>query len=220
MLLKKNDKILFIGDSITDAGVTNTEVDSEGLGFGYVRFIKDYLYTKYPEAGFEIVNKGVSGERSVDLLTRWQRDVIDQKPDFLSICIGTNDIWRQYDSELQAITPDIYEENLRRMLKWTKDELNIPVILIEVQPIEKVCLNMDWDFRFRLYNEGGVQVKDYNERVHKVAAEFDAYYCPVNKLMAHNTKKNPLVSYTNDGVHPNSTGIVAIGISFINSLGL
>lgn len=220
MLFNKNAKILFMGDSITDAGVTDPSANSEGVGFGYVRFIRDYLFTKYPEMNFNIVNKGISGERSIDLLNRWQRDVIDEKPDFLSICIGTNDIWRQFDSELDVITPEIYEKNLREMLRWTKETLAIPVILVEVQPIEKVCLDMEWDFRSRLYNEGAPMVKDYNDKVHKIAAEFNTYYCPVNKALSDNTQKNPAIAFTVDGVHPNSTGIAAIGLNWLNSLGL
>lgn len=218
MLLSKNFKILFMGDSITDAGVWS---DPEKSGNGYVRFIKDYLNSKYPEMGFEIVNKGIGGQRSIDLLERWQKDVIEEKPDFLSICIGTNDIWRQYDSDLDVSTPEVFEQNLSEMLKMTKDHLDIPVILIEIQPFENTCLKMtEWPFAKELYEKGGMQVDQYNERVRALSAEYNTFYCPVNKVITNNRIKNPTIHYTHDGVHPNSTGIVMIGLCWLSSIGL
>lgn len=218
MLLGKDSKILFMGDSITDAGVW---MDPEKSGIGYVRFIRDFLYSKYPEMGFELVNKGIGGQRSIDLLNRWQKDVIEERPDFLSLCIGANDIWRQYDSDLDISTPDDFEVHLRKMLALTREYLDIPVILIEIQPFENTCLEMaEWPFAKKLYEEGGPQVNQYNDRVRKLSAEFNTYYCPVNKIITNNRMKNPDIKYTHDGVHPNSTGIAMIGLSWLNSLGL
>ena len=218
MLLNKDSKILFMGDSITDAGVW---ADPEKTGAGYVRFIKDYLYSKYPEMAFELVNKGIGGQRSIDLLNRWQKDVIEEKPEFLSICIGTNDIWRQFDSDLDISTPDDFEDNLRKMLALTKEYLDIPVVLVEIQPFESTCLKMtEWPFAQKLFEEGGPQVNRYNDRVRKLSAEFNTYYCPVNKIITINRIKRPDIQYTHDGVHPNSTGIAMIGLCWLNSLGL
>src|SRR5690625_3810273 len=82
-------RMVFIGDSITEAGKFT---DSERLGTGYVRVIHDYLLTTYPTNVFEILNKGISGDRIDDLEARWQTDVIDMKPDMVSISIGINEM--------------------------------------------------------------------------------------------------------------------------------
>src|SRR5690625_1637327 len=85
-------RVVFIGDSITEAGKFT---DSERLGTGYVRLIHDYLITTYPTSHFEILNNGISGNRIDDLKARWQTDVLDVKPDIISISIGINDVWQQ-----------------------------------------------------------------------------------------------------------------------------
>jgi acyl-CoA thioesterase I len=83
--------IVFVGDSITDAG---RREDPDGLGDGYVRVIAERL----ADSGHRIVNSGVSGDRVVDLAARWQQDVLDHRPDVLTVLVGVNDMWRRYDS--------------------------------------------------------------------------------------------------------------------------
>ncbi|MFP3440820.1 GDSL-type esterase/lipase family protein, partial [Pantoea sp. SIMBA_133] len=102
-------KWLFVGDSITDSGRNQ---DSEGLGNGYVRMIRDGMIKKYD---VEIINKGVSGDRITDLEDRWNQDVLALQPDVVSISIGINDVWRQLDHpEMDQVTPEdfkrIYDE--------------------------------------------------------------------------------------------------------------
>src|SRR5690625_7925971 len=73
-------RIVFIGDSITELGKFE---DPEALGTGYVRLLYDYFITAYPANDFEVINKGISGNRIDDLATRWQTDVIDVNPDIV-----------------------------------------------------------------------------------------------------------------------------------------
>ncbi len=82
-------KWLFVGDSITDSGRNQ---DPEGLGYGYVRMIKEEIIKEFH---VEIINKGVSGNRIKDLESRWKRDVLAVEPDLISISISINDVWRQ-----------------------------------------------------------------------------------------------------------------------------
>lgn len=89
-------KVLFQGDSITDAGRDRT--DPHYLGEGYPKYAAEALRAKFPNETFEFINLGISGDRTVDLLNRWQKDCIDVQPDVVSILIGVNDTWRRYDS--------------------------------------------------------------------------------------------------------------------------
>jgi len=100
MRLTKNQKLLFIGDSITDCGRTQPVGEGlfEALGRGYVAQVDALLGATYPQLGIRVVNMGTSGHTVRDLAARWERDVLAQRPDWLAVMIGINDVWRQFDS--------------------------------------------------------------------------------------------------------------------------
>ena len=128
MIFKNYDRIVFAGDSITDMGSAQPVGEGlfDNLGRSYVRVIENMLYTWYPELNFRITNSGISGNTSRDLLARYDRDVLSLSPDYVSICIGINDVWRQFDVPgipSEACTPEEYESNLREMITRTKDKV-------------------------------------------------------------------------------------------------
>src|ERR1700689_5070613 len=88
--LNTKARIVFISDSITDVGRFD---DKEQVGGGYVRLIRDYLAARDPANAPLVINRGTSGHKVTDLADRWQRDVINERPDVLSIKIGINDVW-------------------------------------------------------------------------------------------------------------------------------
>src|SRR5438046_2824066 len=100
MLLGKNSKLVMIGDSITDCGRNRPvgEGYSGALGNGYVSLVDALLGSVYFHHGIRVVNMGSSGETVRDLRRRWQSDVVDLKPNWVSIMIGINDVWRQFDA--------------------------------------------------------------------------------------------------------------------------
>jgi Lysophospholipase L1 and related esterases len=218
MILQANTRIVLMGDSITDHGVSYG-TDPEKLGNGYPRYIRDYIYYKYPELNVSVINKGVSGERTSDLLKRWEKDVLDLNPDILSICIGTNDVWRQFDRpEMNIIDAGLYEENLRKMLSITKEKINPVVILFEIPPVEKGFTT--YQCSKALETDGNALINQYNRRVYKVASDYNTYFCPINKILSSCISKNSTVKYTYDGVHPSSAGIMTFAMSFMNTLNL
>lgn len=217
MILNNETKILFIGDSITDCGASYNDPDS--MGKGYPRYIQDYLYSKYPEIKLNLINKGISGNRTIDLLNRWEKDVINLQPNFLSICIGTNDIWRQFDSpQMDIISADIYEKNLRTMLSLTKALTKASILLFEIPPVENGFEN--YPCSKALEEEGNRLILEYNKRLYKVASEFDTYFCNINKIFTYNFKHSQEIRYTIDGIHPNSTGIMTFALSWLNAINL
>src|SRR5688572_667374 len=128
-------KILLIGDSITDCG---RREDQEGLGYGYVRILHDYLVTTYPAANYQIVNTGIGGDRVTDLAARWQTDVIDHQPDYVSISIGINDVWRQLDRpEIEQVTPEIFHQIYVQLLTQVKEKTNAQILLMQPTIIEE-----------------------------------------------------------------------------------
>lgn len=132
MLFEKNKVLLMIGDSITDCGRARPVGENEGLGAGYVNFVNAILTAKFPQDKIKVLNTGVSGDTTRNLKTRWQTDVLDLSPDYLSIMIGVNDVWRMFDSpnnpEL-AVGIDEYEASFRELIAQTKDKVKKIILL-------------------------------------------------------------------------------------------
>lgn len=104
MHIEPNSKLLMIGDSITDCGRGQPvgEAFKDGLGNGYVSLVNALLTSTYPAHRIRVMNTGTSGNTVLDLAERWQTDVLALRPDWLSVMIGINDVWRQFDSPLQT----------------------------------------------------------------------------------------------------------------------
>ena len=137
MKIAKNEKLLLIGDSVTDAG--RSRPVAEGLfnphGTGYPNIVQGLLTAVYPDLFVRVVNMGVSGNTTRDLRARWKTDVIDLKPDWVSVMIGINDIWRQFDVPHMPEThvlPDEYAANLDALVAQT-----IPLVkgMLVISPV-------------------------------------------------------------------------------------
>ena len=128
MIFDNYDRIVFAGDSVTDMGSTTPVGEGlfDNVGRSYVRVLENMFATYYPEVFLRVTNSGISGNTSRDLLARFDRDVVDLKPDWVSICIGINDVWRQFDcpSMLDVqVTPEEYESNVEAMILKVKDSV-------------------------------------------------------------------------------------------------
>lgn len=186
-------RIVFIGDSITESGKFE---DREQLGNGYVRLIHDYLRTTFPAGDLEIVNKGISGNRVHDLAARWQTDVIDMKPDVLSISIGINDVWRQLNhSTMEQIYPDEFLKIYDDLLKYVRKNTNAKIILMEPTVIEE-----------NPASAGNEKLKAYVEIVNTLAEKYDATIVPTHGGFLNYVTANKGYALTVDGVHMNPAG--------------
>ena len=128
MIFQNMDRIVFSGDSVTDMGSVNPVGEGlfDNVGHSYVRIIENMLAVYYPEIKIRVTNSGISGNTSRDLLARFDRDVVDLNPDWVSICIGINDVWRQFDSPALPdcnVMPDEYAKNLETMILKVKDKV-------------------------------------------------------------------------------------------------
>src|ERR1039458_1500190 len=97
--LPGNAVVLFQGDSITDCLRDRTRScpnDPAALGAGFVGRLAGDLLAGNPGAGWQFFNRGISGDRSIDLLGRWRRDTLALKPDLVSILVGVNDTWHEH----------------------------------------------------------------------------------------------------------------------------
>ena len=128
MIFNHMDRIVFAGDSVTD--MESAQPVGEGLfenvGKSYVRIVENMLAAFYPEVYLRVTNSGIGGNTSRDLLQRFDRDVVSLKPDWVSICIGINDVWRQFDSPAipdEQVSPEEYRSNVEKMILSVKDNV-------------------------------------------------------------------------------------------------
>jgi lysophospholipase L1-like esterase len=135
----RDSRYLFIGDSVTDC---QRLADSDGLGTGYVRVLRDALEER--GLGVEVVNRGISGNRVKDLRARWSDDCIDLEPELVSVLIGINDTWRRYDSD-DPTTTEAFEADYRHILERTTVELDDPqLVLVEPFLLPARAEQDDW----------------------------------------------------------------------------
>ncbi len=136
MLLRPRSRILFIGDSITDCGRRRPVGEGVGpvaLGDGYVRLVHSALTAGYPDYELEVLNLGVSGDTVHDLRARWDTDVLPQRPDWLSIFIGINDVWQQSSIREQSqatIGRDEFAATLGELIARTRPMLSGLILMM------------------------------------------------------------------------------------------
>ena len=99
-------RILFQGDSITDCG--RARDNNTHVGTGYAVLVKSQLGFENP-GEYEFYNKGISGNRIVDLYARIKADIINLSPDYISILIGVNDVWHEFFGH-NGVDADKYEK--------------------------------------------------------------------------------------------------------------
>jgi acyl-CoA thioesterase-1 len=188
--LKLNSTILFIGDSITDAG--RLEVAYRPFGYGYVHFVAYWLKGKYSEYNINVINTGISGDTIVDLDYRWERDCLNHEPDILSVLIGINDVFRQYTGRLnEAVLIDEYQITYKRLLSLVKEKYNCQFILIE-----------PFMFCDDKANPAYKALQHYIHAVRALAEEFDVVLVPLQELIDKKIKQVPPEKFSEDMVHP------------------
>ena len=212
MQLHKNHKLLFIGDSITDCGRAQPAGEGLGdaLGRGYVAQVNALLGVAYPQLGIRVINQGTSGNTVRDLKNRWQRDVLDKKPDWLAIMIGINDVWRQYDlPQMTEIHVPIaeYEKTLNELVVKTKRSLKGLVLMtpfyIESNPADAMRATMD----------------RYGAVVKKLARAHGAIAVDTQAAFDRVLKHYYAATLAWDRVHPTAPGHMVLAKAFLDAVG-
>lgn len=205
MIFNKNDKIILIGDSITDSG---RREDPEKMGHGYARLIRDYYSITEPNANLQFINKGISGNRVDHLAARWKKDVIDLDPDWVSISIGINDVWRQLDSpHLKQIFPEEFEQIYDMLLEDLSTKTKARLILMEPTLIEE-----------DIESTGNTLLKPYIKAVHRLAEQYNAILVPTHDAFIHFLQHQSGFKLTTDGVHMRSGGNLLMAKTWIKAV--
>lgn len=192
-------KIEFFGDSITDMG-RDRQHDGTAFkyGTGYVFCIAANLLSR-KDNDYQIINRGVSGDRIVSLYERLKPDVWVQKPDVLSILIGINDIWHDIDGMNMGVDIDRYEKVYRMIIEETKQKLpDVKIILMEPFVLNGYATKEQFgEF---------LAIKKYAKRVKKLADEYGLSFLPLQQKMEEAAEEVGVENVLADGVHPNVVG--------------
>lgn len=215
MKLENGQRLLFIGDSVTDMGRKRNNVEpSEGLfdplGTGYPHVISGLLNAIYPDRLIRITNVGISGNTVRDLKERWQRDVLDLKPDWLSIMIGINDVWRQFDTPQlteACVQPEEYEKTLRELVTTTLPTLKGGLVLMTPYYIERDRNNA---MRKRM-DEYGAICRKIAEETGVIFVDTQAAF---DKVLAY--RDSNYIAW--DRVHPNIYGATILAKAFLEAV--
>ena len=238
MKLKKNDVVLFSGDSITDGNRGKSMDCNHIMGHGYQYIVASELALENAENMPKFINKGYSGENAVDLLGKWQRDVLDNKPTVLSILVGVNEGSYGY---FNGLTPDEaserYETNLRAILELTRKELgDIKIILME--PFYCPLDASDRSYKFTPHPDGveppferpdANDPEDsigYREQVNiriraaalRLAEDFGCAFVPLYDKIYENAKRTRLEYFIWDGTHPSIAGHMLIAREWLKAV--
>ena len=177
-LLDNGDLVLFQGDSITDAG--RDYLNPNHLGYGYSLMASAWFQALYPEKQVRFINRGISGNRAIDLAERWQEDCLDLRPTWISLLIGINDTWRRYDQN-DPTSLEAYEAAYRSLLQKSTVDLGARLILCEPfvlsVPADRDLWRVDLDPKIAV--------------VRKLAREYGAILVPFDGLFAQASTRRP-----------------------------
>ncbi|MBQ5746407.1 MAG: SGNH/GDSL hydrolase family protein [Clostridia bacterium] len=189
-------KILFQGDSITDAQ-RNRENDLF-RGSGYATLVSASLGYKYPEE-YEFVNRGISGNRIVDLYQRIKCDFINLAPDYISILIGINDVWHEAAYK-NGVSPEKFEKIYNMLIEELKEALpDVKVMILEPFVLKAAASEGNWDY----FKSETKKMADASRRV----AEKNALpFIPLYNEFFELAKTAPASYWLVDGVHPSAAG--------------
>jgi lysophospholipase L1-like esterase len=201
--LKDGETVVFLGDSITQAGAGET---------GYVTLFRQSIEAARPNSRIQVIGAGISGNRVPNLEARLDKDVLARKPSVVVIYIGINDVWHTKNG--RGTPADEYERGLRSLVKRCQDAgarvvLCTPSVIGEKpdgsNELDKL-LDEFCGISRRVATESGATLLD-------LRAAFLAY------LREYNTATQAQGVLTTDGVHLNDAGNRFVAVRMLEGVG-
>ena len=217
-VLQSGETILFIGDSITDCGrLDANKAPKTLLGVGYVNYFSHMQTLREPQKNIRYINRGISGNTAEDLNSRWQDDVIIEKPDWLSVKIGINDcncfLNNPTGKEKQSVQK--YEDYLDQCLTLTREQLPQTKILL----ITPFYLSQDKRGEASYRGRVVAAIADYQAVVKKMAERFDARLLDSQAAFDAFLDSNRLPSdLSHDMIHLNELGSLLLAEAVYGAL--
>lgn len=195
--------ILFQGDSITDFYRNYAEYSH--MGMGYALQVQAQLGLEQPNK-YSFLNRGISGNRIVDVYARIKSDIINLKPDYMSILIGVNDVWHELGGNRNGISSEKFEKLYCMLIEEILEVLpNINIMIMEPFVLEGSATAAIEDEPER-WNVFYTEVRKRAEVAKRVAKKYNLVFIPLQErfdevaLLAENSY------WLYDGVHPTAMG--------------
>lgn len=189
--MQKKQRVIFFGDSITQAGVQPT---------GYITKLGELLKQKGMENNYELIGAGIGGNKIYDLYLRMDDDVLSKSPDMVVIWVGVNDVWhkRSYGT---GTDPDKFERFYTAVIKKLQQK-NIKV---------KICTPAAIGERTDFSNELDGDLNKYSSIIRNIAKKNNCSLIDLRQAflqynLANNRENNEKGILTTDGVHLNEKG--------------
>jgi lysophospholipase L1-like esterase len=209
LCIENGQKLLFIGDSITDCGRRDVAAP---LGNGYVHFFSELVMALYPERDIKYMNTGIGGNRITDLKGRWKEDAMDHKPDWLSIKIGINDLHSYLGGDPNGVSPELFAEIYDYLLEETKKTLDCKIVLID--PFYMSTNTSSQSFESRVLDI----IPKYIDTVHKMSEKYGTKLVKTHDMYQNQLKYRDASTYCGEPVHPNSLGHLLIAVEVLKVL--
>lgn len=213
MIVDKKDRLLFMGDSITDSNRNYQAIPAgwSSWGDGYVHLINAYTTALLPQMELMIVNRGISGDTVVDLKKRWKDDVLAFQPDWVTIMIGVNDVWRHFDgtfAQTELVEIERFESELRDLIAQTLPSVKGMILLTPFM----VEANKEDPLREMLTN--------YQHVLAKVAQEYGILLGDTQEKFDDFLLYQSSYVLSSDRVHPSTAGHVLIAKTWLETVGI
>jgi lysophospholipase L1-like esterase len=209
--IRPGQKVLFIGDSITDCQRRSANYP---LGGGYVRQVNDLVVARYPKHGVTVVNTGIGGNTVRDLGDRWTDDCIRHQPDWLSVKVGINDIHRWLRQGEAPVAPDEFAEIYDEILTHARRETKARLVLVD--PFYCSIDRHSGSFRSRVLRH----LPKYLRTIERMAKKHRARHVRTHRLFQELLKHHPADHFCPDEpVHPNASGHLVIAHAWLKAVG-
>ncbi len=200
--LRPESTVMFTGDSITDC--QHLEIE-QPLGWGYPLRVSGEWGFRHPDRPITWHNSGISGNKVMDLEPRWERDVLDVRPDLVSLLIGANDVgWKDYAEDGYEIPAEDFRAGIDRLLTPLA-ERGTQLILIE-------------PFLLPVNDAQRMQREDLDPKIQVVrdlARKFGAHLLAADGLFAELAATTGPEYWAADGVHPTPAGHAALANAWL-----
>lgn len=196
-----SELILFQGDSITDCD-RNRQAHIR-QGFGYATMVQGQLGYECP-GKYDFLNRGISGNRIVDVYARIKADIINLKPDYMSLLIGVNDVWHELGGN-NGVAPEKFEKIYGMLIEEIKEALpDVKIMLMEPFVLQGPA-TFDpedptvWERFDSLVRANAAAAK-------RVAEKYDLPFVELQAGFDALAEKAPATYWLADGVHPTAMG--------------
>lgn len=209
--VRSGQTVLFIGDSITDCGRREAFFP---YGEGYVQHIIDLIAAKYPGRRIRFINKAIGGQTTCELRDRWADDVLECRPDWVSLLVGINDCHRMlFHPPEMKVPPEAFSENYLYILSRTREQTRARIVLMDPFYASREA---DADS-----HRGTVlrTLPKYIRTVREMARKFNAVHVPLHDIFRRHLRYRLADSLTPDAVHPTKAGHLLIAHEWLDAMG-